>query len=132
MLPMVPELLNQLARKPVTNAFPARHLPDTVTGFLDQVSKGEAEIAPTIPLPPKFKGRIAYDRDTCIGCWLCLKVCSARAIEAIPEKKKIRIVVCQCISCAQCNTICPKNCLSMSEDFLIADPDRYSEALVLE
>jgi formate hydrogenlyase subunit 6/NADH:ubiquinone oxidoreductase subunit I len=131
MLPMIPELLNQLTQKPVTNAFPARHLPKTITGFLDQVAKGEATICPPIPIPPKFKGQIAFNVDTCIGCWLCMKVCSARAIEAIPEKKKIRIIVSQCISCAQCNVICPKNCLSMSEDYLIADGDRYSEALIV-
>lgn len=132
MLPMVPELLNQLARRPVTNAFPAPHLPPSVTGFLGQVARGEAVLCPPIPLPPRFKGRIAYNRDTCIGCWLCMKVCSARAIEAIKEKKKIRIIVSQCISCSQCNTICPKACLSMSDDYLIADADRYSAALVLE
>jgi NAD(P)H-quinone oxidoreductase subunit I len=132
MLPMVPELLNQLTRKPVTNAFPARHLPDSVNGFLKDVSEGKAVIAPPIPLPPKFKGQIAFNVETCIGCWLCLKVCSARAIEAIPEKKKIRIIVSQCISCAQCNVVCPKDCLSMSEDYLVADTDRYSDALIVK
>jgi formate hydrogenlyase subunit 6/NADH:ubiquinone oxidoreductase subunit I len=49
----------------------------------------------------------------------------------IPEEKKIRIFVGQCISCAQCTEVCPKNCLEMTEEFLIADTDRYSQNLVL-
>jgi formate hydrogenlyase subunit 6/NADH:ubiquinone oxidoreductase subunit I len=58
-------------------------------------------------------------RDECIGCKLCIKVCPAEAIEFIPDKKKIKIHVDHCIFCSQCNDICPKNCLNMSEEFLL-------------
>ncbi len=129
--PMVPELLNQLPRKPITNPFPAAHLPETVTGFLAQVQGGQAAVQPPVPVPPRMRGKIRYTKPACIGCTLCVKVCPAHAIEMIPEEKKIRIFVGQCISCAQCTEVCPKNCLEMTEEFLIADTDRYSQNLVL-
>jgi formate hydrogenlyase subunit 6/NADH:ubiquinone oxidoreductase subunit I len=129
---MLSRLLGQLRKKPATNPFLARHLPSSVVQFTKDVAEGRATMAPAVPIPPQFKGRITFDRETCIGCWLCIKVCSAHAIEAIPEKKKVRVIVSQCISCAQCTVICPKDSLWMSEDYLISDTDRYSKNLVLE
>ena len=130
-LPMIPELLSQLAKKPGTNPFPARHLPETVTGFLQQVADGKASIHPPVPTPPKLRGKITYEKSTCIGCSLCIKVCPAHAIELIPAEKKVRIFVAQCINCGQCTEVCPKNCLGLSEDYMNADTDRYSKQLIL-
>lgn len=131
-LPLFPELIRQLFREPATNKFPAKYLPPTVTGFLNDVGAGKATLIPPIPTPPKFRGKITYERDSCIGCGLCAKVCPAHAIELITDTKQIRIWVDQCIFCSQCTSICPKSCLSMSEVFLLADENRYSENLIVE
>jgi len=129
--PMVKELLGQLLKKPNTNPFPAAQLPPTVTGFLDKVGKGEATLNPSVPVPEKLRGKMTYNRETCIGCNLCIRVCPAHAIEALPDKK-IRIFVSQCIQCGQCTEICPKQCLALSEQFLNASHDRYDESLVID
>lgn len=131
-LPLVPELLKQLFRQPATNPFPSRHLPPSVTGFLAKVSRGEAAINPPVPVPPRYRGKIVYDRESCIGCQLCLKVCPAHAIEFLPETKRVRIFVTQCIFCSQCNDICPKDSLHMSPEFLLATEDRYGESQIVE
>jgi len=131
-LPMVPELLRQLLRRPATNAFPARHLPPSVTEFLARVAKGEAAINPPVPVPPRFRGKISYDRESCIGCQLCLKVCPAHAIEFLPATKRVRIYVAQCVFCSQCNDICPKDCLHMTPEFLLACEDRFAESQIVE
>ncbi|MDH7517846.1 MAG: NADH-quinone oxidoreductase, partial [Candidatus Thermoplasmatota archaeon] len=34
--------------------------------------------------------------------------------------------------CSQCNDICPVNCLSMSNEFLLAHSDLYSKDLIVE
>ena len=131
--PMVAQLLSQLFRKPNTNPFPAPQLPPTVTGFLGQVANGEAAINPPVPVPDKLRGKMTYNRETCIGCNLCIKVCPAHAIESIPPPaKKIRIFVSQCIQCGQCTEICPKNCLALSGEFLNASHDRYAPSLVVD
>ena len=130
--PMGFELLKQLFKKPATNVFPFTYYPDSIIKLLEKVGKGEAKIYPPVEIPKNFRGKIIYDRDECIGCKLCIKVCPAEAIEFIPDKKKIKIHVDHCIFCSQCNDICPKNCLNMSEEFLLADVDRSSSKLIVE
>ena len=129
---MVPELLKQLFLKPFTNKFPAKYAPPSTTKFLQQVGKGEAELIPPVPVPPKFRGKISYDREKCTGCLLCTKVCPSDAIESIPEKKKIRIYLARCTFCSQCNDVCPVDCLNMSEGFLLADADKMAKDLIVE
>ncbi|MBR1368274.1 NADH-quinone oxidoreductase [Methanocalculus chunghsingensis] len=131
-LPMIREIFTQLFRTPATNQFPARHLPKSVTEFLKKVGSGEARMIPPVATPPAFRGKIQYDRDGCIGCKLCLKVCPAHAIEFIPETKRVRIYVASCIFCGQCNDICPKHVLTMSDEFLLATEDRFAENQIVE
>jgi len=130
--PMGFELLKQLFKKPSTNVFPVTYCPDSVIELLEKVEKGEVKINPPVDIPKNFRGKIVYDRDKCIGCKLCLKVCPSNAIEFIPETKKIKIHVDHCICCSQCNDICPKNCLSMSKDFLVAAADRKSKDFIVD
>jgi len=131
-LPMIREIIAQVFKTPATNPFPSRFLPPSVTEFLKKVGSGEATINPPVPTPPHFRGKIVYDRDGCIGCNLCIRVCPAHAIEFIPETKRIRIYVTQCIFCSQCNDICPKGVLTMSPDFLLATENRYAEDQIVE
>ncbi|WP_346865885.1 4Fe-4S dicluster domain-containing protein [Methanocalculus sp. MSAO_Arc2] len=131
-LPMIREILTQVFKIPATNPFPSRHLPSSVTEFLKKVAIGEAAIHPPVVTPPHFRGKIVYDRDGCIGCNLCLKVCPAHAIEQIKETKRVRIYVAQCIFCSQCTDICPKGVLSMSSEFLLATEDRFAESQIVE
>ena len=130
--PMVQELLGQLFKKPNTNPFPAAQLPPTITGLIEKVGRGEATLNPSVPVPAKLRGKMTYNRGTCIGCKLCLKVCPAHAIDFIEATKKVRIFVSQCIQCGQCTEICPKQCLALSEQFLNASHDRYDTSLVVD
>jgi len=131
-LPSVPMVLRQLFKKPATNLFPAKNLPPSITGYLNAVAGGTATIHPPVQTPPRFRGKIRYDRDTCIGCKMCIRVCPANAIEFLPDTKRVRIWVGQCVFCSQCNEVCPKDCLSMSDEFLLATEDRYAESMIVE
>ena len=131
-LPSVPMVLRQLMKKPVTNLFPAKNLPRSITGFLEAVAAGTAAIHPPVQTPDKFRGKIMYDRDLCIGCKICIRVCPANAIEFLPDTKRVRIWVTQCVFCGQCNDACPKDCLHMSEAFLLATQDWFSEEMIVE
>jgi len=129
---MLPQVFSQLFKKPWTNKFPAKYIPSNTTEFLKEVKKGNAQINPPIETPPGFRGKIKYDKDKCIGCKLCIKVCPSGAIEFKPEEKKIKIYLARCTFCSQCNDICPVKCLSMSDEFLLADANKYSKALIVE
>lgn len=129
---MLPRVLTQMFKKPWTNKFPAKYIPDNTTRFLDDVKAGKVKITPPVETPQGFRGKIQYNREECIGCKLCIKVCPSSAIEFKPEDKKIRIYLSRCTFCSQCNDICPKNCLTMSNEFLLADMDPYSKELIVE
>lgn len=131
-LPSVGMVIRQVLKKPATNLFPAKHLPPSITGFLGKVAAGKAAITPPIAAPDRFRGMIQYDRESCIGCRLCLRVCPAHAIEFLPETKRIRIYVTSCVFCSQCNDVCSTGSLKMSGNFLLATEDRFNESMIVE
>ncbi|MFW6148586.1 MAG: 4Fe-4S dicluster domain-containing protein, partial [Atribacterota bacterium] len=107
--PMIFELIKQLFHKPTTNCFPVKYYPGktTVTELIKKVQNGEVKINTPVIVPEKFRGKIVYEREKCIGCRLCVRVCPSRAIEFLPEEKKIKIRLDRCIFCSQCNDVCP-------------------------
>ena len=129
---MLPSVFAQMFKKPWTNKFPAKYAPPNTTKFLADVGAGKAELIPPIETPPGFRGKIKYDKESCIGCELCIKVCPSGAIEFKPKEKKIKIYLARCTFCSQCNDICPKDCLTMGDEFLLADVDPYSKDLIVE
>jgi ferredoxin len=129
---MLSQVFSQMFKKPFTNRFPAKYAPKNTTKFLEEVGAGRAEIIPPIDVPKGFRGKIQYDKDKCIGCKLCIKVCPSEAIEFVEENKKIKIYLSRCTFCSQCNDICPVKCLSMSNEFLLADSDKYSKDLIVQ
>ncbi len=129
---MLPRVFFQMFKKPFTNKFPAKYAPANTTQFLSDVGAGKAQLTPPIETPPNFRGKPEYDKEKCIGCKLCIKVCPTGAIEYKEKEKKIKIFLSRCCFCSQCNDICPTNCLSMSNEFLLADTDKYSKDLIVE
>lgn len=125
-------LISQLLTRRVTNRFPAKYMPRSVTGFLVKVEQGKAKLVPPIPVPEKFRGKLMYDREKCIGCQLCIRVCPAQVIKFKPEEKKIRIHVARCTFCSQCVDACPVNALEQSGEFLLSDYDPCSRPLIVE
>ena len=92
---------------------------------------------------PRYRGRIAFDPATCIGCRMCVRVCPSKAIEValsadqpaapaadgtttVPVKKKFDCIMSldRCIYCAQCVDVCPKKSLASTRDFELAHTDR--------
>ncbi|HUV45583.1 MAG TPA: 4Fe-4S binding protein [Dehalococcoidia bacterium] len=128
---IVKVLLRQLLQTPATNKFPAKYAPKSTIKFLDRIKRGELKLIPPIAVPPRFRGKISYNREKCTGCQLCLKVCPTKAIEFIPEEKKVKIFVARCCFCAQCNDICPVDALSMTDEFMLSSYDKYSDELVV-
>jgi formate hydrogenlyase subunit 6/NADH:ubiquinone oxidoreductase subunit I len=127
----VKTILRQLFQKPATNIFPAKYAPESTLAFLDMVARQEVALHPPVTLPPAFRGRVAYDRENCIGCQQCYKICPTKAIEWLPEEKKIKLFMSRCCFCAQCVDVCPVNTLAMTEVFLLANYDKYADEVVI-
>ncbi|MFW6056595.1 MAG: 4Fe-4S binding protein [Chloroflexota bacterium] len=124
-------LMRQLLGRPSTNPFPAARAPRSAKGFLEDIKNKRVAANPPVPIQPGFRGKIAYDKDKCIGCQLCIRVCPARVIEFIPEEKKVKFFITRCCFCAQCAEVCPVDCIAMTDEFLLADTDKRSANLVV-
>jgi len=92
----------------------------------------------------RFRGRITFESDKCIGCKMCVRACPSKAIEIIlsadqpapvpaaegaapvPAKKKFDCIMSidRCIFCSQCVDICPKKALISTTEFELANTDR--------
>ncbi|MFP3898756.1 MAG: 4Fe-4S binding protein [Dehalococcoidia bacterium] len=124
-------ILRQLVQKPATNIFPAKYAPESTLGFLEAVARQRVELHPPVVVPPRFRGKIAYDRENCTGCQQCYKICPTRAIEWLAEEKKVKVFMSRCCFCAQCVDVCPVNTLAVTEEFLLATYDKYADELVI-
>jgi formate hydrogenlyase subunit 6/NADH:ubiquinone oxidoreductase subunit I len=124
-------IIKQLFSKPATNLFPAKYAPESTLDLLDKVVKQEVALNPPVAVPPDFRGKVAYDRENCTGCQLCYKICPTRAIEFLPEEKKIKVFICRCCFCAQCVEVCPVHTLAMTEEFMLSAYDKYADELII-
>jgi len=88
-----------------------------------------------IEIPKGYRGEHSYDRDMCISCGLCAKICPDKAIEMVeaPEeykgkfpKKYPQIDLGKCCFCGFCEDICPKNCLKLTDNFFLSTFDKNS------
>ena len=72
-----------------------------------------------IHTPDGLRGKIEFDREKCIGCQLCCRVCPAKAIEVIQDEKGKRPVflIYRCIYCGQCAEVCPTKAIILTKIF---------------
>ena len=118
----IPEMLRNLRKKPATHMYPFE----------------------AIAVPEGYRGIPKFVYDKCVGCQLCVKDCTAEALEiqqviepappavegepAPKVQKKWRMVlyVDRCIHCARCAEVCARDAISMDERFELAGFDHKS------
>ena len=110
---MVREVLRSLGRKPATQRYPY-------------------EKAIT---PERFRGKIKFTAEKCIGCRSCMRDCPAAAITItkVGEKRfEAGFDLGSCIYCAQCVDSCPKDALESTRDFELAQLQRAKLKVVFD
>lgn len=65
----------------------------------------------------KTKKIAEIDRDACVGCEMCAKVCPVLAIEMVKDggKKKAEVDAGLCTACTICTARCPVNAIKMGD-----------------
>ncbi|MEM3549596.1 MAG: 4Fe-4S binding protein [Candidatus Bathyarchaeia archaeon] len=76
-----------------------------------------------VPVPERYRGRILYDRETCIGCLLCIRTCPSGVI-TVTKEKKVSFNMSRCIFCGQCAETCPEGAIKYSLDFEIVTHEK--------
>ncbi len=102
---MIREVLGSFTKKPVTITYPVLK----------------------VQMPDKFRGKIVYHAQRCIGCMLCVRDCpsEAIAINKIGEKRWEAIIMMdRCVYCGQCVDSCNKDALESSKDYELAALDK--------
>ena len=102
---MLKQVLNSIFKKPATTKYP----------FVKAV------------MPDKFRGKIIFHPERCIGCQMCVRDCPSGAIEIkkVGDKKfECHIDLGKCLYCAQCVDSCMKKALEATKEFELAVLDR--------
>ena len=103
---MIKQVLTSIFKKPATTKYP----------FVKNDS-----------MPEKFRGRIKFYPEKCIGCKLCMRDCPSNAINIVKIADKqfeCQIDLGKCIYCAQCVDSCMKKALESTKDFELASLER--------
>lgn len=101
---MIREVLSSFFKKPVTNLYPIEKL----------------------DMPDKYRGKLKFYPEKCIGCKLCMKDCPTGAIviNKTPDNKfEALIDLGKCIYCGQCVDSCLKKALEITKDVELAQLD---------
>jgi formate hydrogenlyase subunit 6/NADH:ubiquinone oxidoreductase subunit I len=100
---MLPDVLKNLFRKPATVKYPKQRR----------------------ELPENFRGKPVVDKERCISCGLCVKVCPDGAVTLDEKTKKPRIWMGLCMMCGRCAEVCPRIAITMSKEFELATYNKY-------
>lgn len=76
-----------------------------------------------VPVPERYRGKLVYGKEACIGCLLCVKVCPSGTITAT-EERKVTFNITRCIFCGQCMETCPKGAVRLGLDFEVVTHEK--------
>lgn len=98
---LIPDVLKNLFSKPFTLKYP--------------FEKRE--------VPENFRGKPEIDREKCVTCGLCERICPPKAITLDDEEKPV-VNLGRCIYCAECADACPTEAIQRSNEYELGLYDR--------
>jgi len=80
--------------------------------------------------PEKYRGKIKFDANACIGCGLCIRVCSPNAItklvDTVEEGQNItmKFDLGSCTFCGYCADFCHQNAIELTQEYSMVVTDK--------
>jgi formate hydrogenlyase subunit 6/NADH:ubiquinone oxidoreductase subunit I len=83
-----------------------------------------------VSMPDRFRGKIIFHPEKCIGCKLCVKDCPSKAItirKTGDKQFEAEFEINKCVFCAQCVDSCAKKALESTQEYELAqlDPKKF-------
>jgi formate hydrogenlyase subunit 6/NADH:ubiquinone oxidoreductase subunit I len=100
-IPFIKEAVKNLFKSPVTDKYP--------------------NVKPVVP--EGYRGKIKFNADLCIGCGLCIRVCSpsciTKSVKTNTDTQEITMSfdMASCTFCKMCADFCPKNAIEFTSDY---------------
>jgi Formate hydrogenlyase subunit 6/NADH:ubiquinone oxidoreductase 23 kD subunit (chain I) len=91
-------------------------------------SKPSCAMYPFVPseAAPRYRGKLSYDPDKCMGCGMCERVCAGsaitRVIEPVEEGDRITLTfnMGSCTFCGTCSDFCSTKAITLTPDYHMA------------
>ena len=115
-IPFVREAITNFFKSPVTNRYPYSQ-----------------------PVVPKsYRGKIRFNADLCVGCGMCMRVCSptsiTKTIKTVDDTQYITMSfdMSSCTFCGMCADFCGKKAIEFSQEYSMIAISGDKSGLVVE
>jgi formate hydrogenlyase subunit 6/NADH:ubiquinone oxidoreductase subunit I len=78
-------------------------------------------------MPPRFRGKLSFRAEKCVGCKLCMKDCPSEAITINKLGDKLFEAILdldRCVFCGQCVDSCNVQALEITDEYELASMDK--------
>lgn len=77
-----------------------------------------------------YRGKLTFNKDLCIGCGICTRVCAGDAItkevKKVEEGQEITMTfdLYSCTFCGLCKDFCPKKAIDLTDEIMMVEREK--------
>ena len=77
-----------------------------------------------------YRGKLTFNKDACIGCGICIRVCAGDAIKKdvkkVEDGQEITMTfdLYSCTFCGLCKDFCPKSAIGLTNEMMMVETEK--------